>query len=492
MFKFLLILYAIFLAEALPAGPTVPSTVEEWESMVEHEISKRRESRGLPLQEDEAVYVTDLKDHYTEAFTNINDLAAVEESFYPSGREMTRERKVKARYIVFMTEESTDHHLDRVVRVLEKANRESNGHYVAKHIKKIRYVGKGFSATLSSSVVELLKKHPQSYSIESDLVIKRNNQESRYEELDEFLTQQDEESTGAKTSSGVEWNLDRIDQHDGLNGAYNPKGNGKGVDVYILDTGIRYTHDEFQGRAKYVGYDAIDELVKTNSPKKGLDCNGHGTHCAATVGGKTYGVAKGVALYSARVLDCTGTGSIGGILDAMNYIIKKRKTSGTSRRAVFSMSLGVKKNKGFNLAVNNAVKAGIVVASASGNQMSDSCMYSPGSAELSISVAASSKTDESASFSNIGLCTDIYAPGYDILSAGHDCDSCTASKSGTSMACPHVAGYAAIVLGLNGQYSPSDVKKEMIKVSSKKKINMNEMTASLATMTPNRLLYVGK
>lgn len=156
MFKFLLILYALVLAEALPAGHTVPSTVEEWESMVEHELSKRRNSRSLPLQEDEAVYITDLKDHYTEAFTNINDLAAVEESFYPSGREMTRERKVRARYIVFMTEESTDHHLDRVVRVLEKANRESNGHYVAKHIKKIRYVGKGFSATLSSSVVGLV------------------------------------------------------------------------------------------------------------------------------------------------------------------------------------------------------------------------------------------------------------------------------------------------------------------------------------------------
>ena len=338
-----------------------------------------------------------------------------------------------------------------------------------------------------------MKKHPQSYSIESDHVIKRNNHNSRYKDLDEFLTAQDEDSDDVKASYGVEWNLDRIDQHDReLNGAYDPKGNGEGVDVYILDTGIRYTHDEFQGRAKYVGYDAIDELVKTNTPKNGLDCNGHGTHCAATVGGKTYGVARGVTLYSARVLDCTGTGSIGGILDAMNYIIKARKASGTSGKAVFSMSLGVKKNRGFNLAVDNAVKTGIVVASASGNQMSDSCQYSPGSAELSISVAASSKSDESASFSNIGRCTDIYAPGYDIVSAGHDCDSCTASKSGTSMACPHVAGYAAIVLGLNPDFDPSDVKKEMIKVSSKQKINMNEMTASLATKTPNRLLYVGK
>ena len=171
MFKFLLIVSfwsAIVLTEALPA--TVYSTVEDWESMVDDEITKKRESRSIPLQEDDAVYITDLKDHYTEAFADINDVASVEESFYPSSREMTRERIVKARYIVFMTEDSSDKHLDRVVGVLEKANRESNGHYIAKHIKKIRYVGKGFSATLSSSVVELVSCSPSFLDFVSDIL----------------------------------------------------------------------------------------------------------------------------------------------------------------------------------------------------------------------------------------------------------------------------------------------------------------------------------
>ena len=350
------------------------------------------------------------------------------------------------------------------------------------------------SHTLSLSLSQI-RKHPQYYIIESDFVIKRNSHKSRYDELDDLLVETQDEDNGAtkdaKTSSRAEWNLDRIDQRVGLNGEYHPKGKGEDVDVYILDTGIRYSHNEFEGRAKFT-YDAIDRLVKSNAPKNGLDCNGHGTHCAATVGGKTYGVAKSVNLYSVRVLDCTGTGSIGGILEAMDYIIKDRKKKATANRAVFSMSLGVKRKQGFNLGVNNAVKTGIVVASASGNQMSDSCKYSPGSAELSISVAASSRNDQSASFSNIGRCTDIYAPGYDILSAGHDCDTCTASKSGTSMACPHVAGYAAIVFGINPDWSPKQVKDEMIRVSSKKKISMSAMMASLASSTPNRLLYVGK
>ena len=121
----------------------------------------------------------------------------------------------------------------------------------------------------------------------------------------------------ATAAHEVPWNLDRIDQRsDTLDGSYSPEGTGEGVDVYIFDTGIHYTHNEFEGRASYGGYDAIDAL--TGSDKRGLDCNSHGTHCAGTVGGKTFGVAKKASLYSIRVLGCTGSGAISGIIKGLD------------------------------------------------------------------------------------------------------------------------------------------------------------------------------
>ena len=333
------------------------------------------------------------------------------------------------------------------------------------------------------------------------MVIKRSNHYNLEDVLDDVEIQNAPAAVNPATQThhhvksnqkNAEWNLDRLDQRENkLDGMYLPKSNGKGVDVYVLDTGIRYSHEDFGGRAKYCGYDAIDMLTK--SSLKGQDCNGHGTHCAGTIGGKIFGVAKEVNLYSARVLSCAGSGAVKGILDAMEYILKTRQEKGVTSRAVFSMSVGVRKIGVFNHGVNNAAKHGIVVVSASGNQHSDSCSYSPGSAKLVISVGATDREDISAPFSNIGKCTDIFAPGEAIKSAGYECDTCVITKSGTSMACPHVAGYAAIVLGLDSSLSPLEVKKQMIKDSTKNVVDMSAMaqTMSLIQETPNRLLFVG-
>lgn len=139
-------------------------TVEEWEAMFESEVRRTRESRSIPV-EDDAAYIYDLRDHYTAAFQSINDVATAEEAFNPVHGEKTREEKVKGRFIVFMTDDSDDGHLNRLVRSLTKANRESNGHYIAKHIKKIRHIGKGFSATLSANVVHMVRYNPLTGSI---------------------------------------------------------------------------------------------------------------------------------------------------------------------------------------------------------------------------------------------------------------------------------------------------------------------------------------
>ena len=298
-------------------------------------------------------------------------------------------------------------------------------------------------------------------------------------------------SADAASADTIPWNLDRIDQRSSeLDSTYQPKGTGEGVDVYILDTGIRYTHGDFEGRAHYGGYDAMDALVGTN--KRGIDVNGHGTHCAGTIGGKKYGVAKKANLYSVRVLEETGVGSVSCTVRALEHIAADRLNGRSANtKAILSLSLGVTKSEAFNTAIDNVVKQGGLLVSAAGNQARDSCHYSPASASLSIAVAASDEHDESASFSNLGACVDVFAPGSNIVSDSFVCDRCTSFKSGTSMACPHVAGYAAVILGLNPGISPSEIKELLSTQSTQNSITINYRDQTLTKRTPNNLLYVG-
>jgi subtilisin family serine protease len=254
-------------------------------------------------------------------------------------------------------------------------------------------------------------------------------------------------------SNPPSWGLDRIDQERPfLDNQYSYTQTGAGVQAYIFDTGIRTTHQDFGGRAS-CGLNVI----------RGEDCEdgfGHGTHVAGTVGGSSFGVAKDVELIAVKVLSSTGEGSLANALQGLEYV-RDQKLANPSTPMVINMSLAGEYSEAFNEALEATVADGIVVVVAAGNFFRNACRYSPAAAESVISVGATARYDMMGLFSNYGKCVDIFAPGARILSAGHTSDDAVERKSGTSMACPHVAGAAAMYLQAHPDWTPAQVWEAM-------------------------------
>jgi subtilisin family serine protease len=320
---------------------------------------------------------------------------------------------------------------------------------------------KGFASRLSPRVLSGLLVHP---------LVK----EIHYDGLESIVGN----SCGQTQTAVPSWGLARVSQKgsaaSGLRNTYyyNSQASGSGVYAYVLDTGIFIEHDDFGGRASY-GANFVDQV--------GPDQNGHGSHCAGTIGGTTYGIAKSVKLIAVKVLGRTGSGATSGVIAGIQWVTEQHIATGGP--SVASMSLGSTSDGGKNAAITASVGAGVVYSVAAGNSNGDACSYYPASCPAAITVGATQIRDVRSSFSNYGRCVDVFAPGSEITSCGISSRTASAVLSGTSMACPHVSGVVAVILSQNPTATPAQVVATLVDNAQ------NGLITSVGANSPNKLLY---
>ena len=314
----------------------------------------------------------------------------------------------------------------------------------------------GFALTLPPQAAQALARDPRVAFVEADGVV-----------------------TADTTQSNATWGLDRVDQRAlPLSGTFAYTRTGAGVKAYIIDTGIRFTHTQFGGRA----IKGVDEVTANGTA---ADCHGHGTHVAGTVGGSTYGVAKGVTLVAVRVLNCNGSGTTSGVIAGVDWVTGNHAAG---QPAVANMSLGGGASSALDTAVRNSIADGISYAIAAGNGnvfgvAQNACTTSPARVAEAMTVSATSNTDTKASWANYGSCVDWFAPGVGITSAWYTSNTATNTISGTSMATPHTTGVAALYLQGNPSASPATVRTALFNNTTK------NIVKSPGSGSPNALLF---
>lgn len=356
-------------------------------------------------------------------------------------------RAIPDRYIVVLVDDAVIAQGDYAA-VLGRVQQVTRGRAaVPDHV--YAFALRGFSAFMSEEDAVAISSHPLVAYVEEDAV------------MEAFVTQ-----------TNATWGLDRIDQRDRpLSGTYSYTSTGSGVNVYVIDTGIRRTHTQFGSRA-FHGFTAI------NDGRGSTDCNGHGTHVAGTVGGTTYGVAKATRLFAVRVLSCSGSGTTSGVIAGVDWVRVNH-----IKPAVANMSLGGGASSSLDTAVRNSISAGVTYAVAAGNSNANAGNFSPARVGEAITVGSSTSTDARSSFSNFGSVVDIFAPGSSITSAWSTSNTATRTISGTSMASPHVAGVAARYLQGNPSASPATVRNAIVNDATLGRLS------GIPSGTANRLLF---
>jgi subtilisin family serine protease len=321
----------------------------------------------------------------------------------------------------------------------------------------------GFSARLNDVLLKIELAHPDVKYIECDQTV------SLVDPIHLPIA-----SNAVITQTGATWGLDRIDQRKlPLNKKYIYNSvAGTGVDAFVLDTGILTTHVDFGGRAQFA-FSAIANEANT-------DLNGHGTHVAGTIGGKTYGVAKNVTLYAVKVLGASGSGTWAGVISGVQFVTNNRTKT---NKAVVNMSIGGPNTVALVAAINASVASGVVYVVAAGNNDANACNLSPANAPTAIAVGATTSTDSRASFSNYGACVGLFAPGESITSDYIGSNTATSILSGTSMASPHVAGAIALHLSLDPTLDPAGAKSWVISTATP------NVVTKRGSNSPNLLLF---
>jgi subtilisin family serine protease len=334
---------------------------------------------------------------------------------------------------------------DRASTSEEVVQRHSRGRRLTmdQHFKTVMH---GFAAAMSDEDLDSLRNDPDVESIEPDRYVHQMG-----------------------TETGMGWALDRVDQHAmPLNGAFAYGATGAGVNVYVVDGGIRYSHQEFGGRAHFA-FDALGG--------NGSDCNGHGTGVAGIVGGNVHGVAKGATIYSVRVFPCSGSTPLSTILAGIDWVTAHHKSP-----AVANLSLGATGAPILDSAVARSIRSGVTYVVAAGNNGGDACAISPGKLKDVINVGATDASDSRASWSNYGSCITMFAPGVAVASADYYSDVSLASWNGTSMSAPMVTGAVALYLQGHPTASPATVRGAIVGNTT------NGIVKSLSG-SANKLLY---
>jgi subtilisin family serine protease len=378
-----------------------------------------------------------------------------------AARFLSIDEPIENQYIVVFKKHLAKNLLDSHKEIAMMKNIQIDRHY------SIGELFNGYAARMPQDSVNYLLDQPEVDYVQQDGLAHASD----YFKDEPVPTKRD--SNVCATQLGATWGLVRTSQVNlDINGKYSYEADGGGAYAFVLDTGIYIGHDDFNGRALW-GANFVD--------KDDFDGNGHGTHCAGTIGGTQYGLAKKCRLVAVKVLSASGSGAWSGVIDGINYVANDAR-----RPATINLSLG----GGLNLAVNDAVDAAslhglVTVVAAAGNNNGDTCASSPASASTAIAVGATDNADNRASFSNHGECMSLFAPGADVTSTWIGAPDAVNTISGTSMASPHVCGVATKYLGERPKDAPSVVKAWILDQAS------GNLVKNVPLKTVNLLLFNG-